>query len=657
VEESESAPGTGYEHLRARAHEHMLERGGRCHLHDLIRFMFGATSKPDLWRTLTESILEGDDRLIRLADDVWSMRAGDSDPSAGLESATFVALDVETTGLQPRQHRVIEIGLARYERGRLIEHYSRLVNPERRIPDYINKLTGLADSDLISAQRFSQVAGEIVTFIGDSVLLGHNIGFDISFLNAELDRCRLPTLINRSIDTIPLSTRILKQIRRPSLDRVAKELGLPPRKHHRALGDAELAAEVALRLIGIASQEGIRFDDIVAELERQKGRRRVSGASAGTVLSRSHLHELPRRPGVYLMIDINDRVLYIGKAKSIRDRVASYYAQPLGYTRKMDGLAEAIHRIDHIETGSDLVAQLLESQLIRRHQPPYNTMLRNSESYPYIRIDPANPWPYLRLVNRRRPDGARYYGPFRQRALARDVVALLNRRFGLRTCSRGFRSPASYGNPCLEYDLKRCPGPCIGRADANSYRARVRDLLHFMDGTSRGVQEGLAIELEEATESLAYETASVARRDLELIERLGVELANVSSLESKPPRLIVQPGSLESTIQVLLIAGGIWWSQHVVADTVPANFQERLEASWHRFIVSGGLALDHNSVDESSILRRWERTTDSIGKCIEFDPEARGVWQQITDQVRETARLITRGEPLDDVVVDDAVAI
>ena len=127
----------------------------------------------------------------------------------------------------------------------------------------------------------------------------------------------------------------------------------------------------------------------MAEMERQTGRRRVAGVTAGAVLSRTHLADLPRRPGVYLMIDANDRVLYIGKAKSIRDRVSSYYSQPLGYTRKMDGLAEAIHRIDHKETGSELVALLLESQLIRRHQPPYNTMLRNSETYPYIRIDPG----------------------------------------------------------------------------------------------------------------------------------------------------------------------------------------------------------------------------------------------------------------------------
>jgi hypothetical protein len=437
------------------------------------------------------------------------------------------------------------------------------------------------------------------------------------------------------------------------LDRVAKELGLPPRKYHRALGDAELAADVALRLIAIAHQDGIRFEDIVAEMERQTSRRRVAGVTARTVMSRTHLADLPRRPGVYLMIDINGQVLYVGKAKSIRDRVSSYYTQPLGYTRKMDGLAEAIHRIDHIETGSDLVAQLLESQLIRRYQPPYNTMLRNSESYPYIRIDPSNPWPYLRLVNRKRPDGARYFGPFRQRALARDVVALLNRRFGLRTCSRGFRTPASYGNPCLEYDLKRCPGPCIGRADSSAYRSRVRTLLGFMDGTSQELQEELEHELNKASEALNFEVAKATRRDLDLIDRLWVELENVRELEAQRPKLIVQPAPGDARIQILLVTGGIWWSQHYTMVPVPDDFHLRLQASWDRFATHGGLALDHNSVDESSIVKRWERTVESESCTFEFNPADPNVWPELTNRIQHVAELTLRAETATDVVVDD----
>lgn len=637
MEQSESTSSTGYEHLRERAHEHLVGQGGRGHLDDLIRFMFGAATKPGLWRTLATAILEGDQRLIPLANDVWALRSGASATANSLGSATFVALDVETTGLQPRQHRITEIGLVRYERGRIVERYSQLVNPERRIPDYIHKLTGLTNSELIAAPRFKQIAEAVVAFIGESVLLGHNIGFDIAFLNGELERCRMPALNNRSLDTLPMSSRLLKRIRRPSLDRVARELGLVVRNHHRALADAELAGEIALRLIAIANQDGVRFDDIVNELGNQNVRTRVSRATATSVMSRSHLDHLPRRPGVYLMVDVNERILYIGKAKSIRDRVASYYAQPLGYTRKLDGLAEAIDRIDHIETGSDLVAQLLESQLIRRYQPPYNTMLRNSETYPYIRIDPANPWPFLRLVNRRKADGARYYGPFRQRALAREVVALLNKRFRLRTCSRGFRTPSSYGNPCMEYDLKRCPGPCIGRADTSEYRSHVRQLLEFMHGASRELPKRLEQDFEEASQSLRFETAKTIRHDLDLIERLWDELAKVRELEWQRPRAIVQRGVDQTEVQVLMIVGGIWWSHHIVETLRPDELEHRLSASWDRYSLNGGLALDHNSVDESSIVKRWERSPASEGWSIEFDPDEPGVWKSLSVRIRQLA--------------------
>src|SRR5690606_22617850 len=122
-------------------------------------------------------------------------------------------------------------------------------------------------------------------------------------------------------------------------------------------------------------------------------KRRDSVGRGRAVLDRAHLDGVPSSPGVYLMHDARDRVIYVGKAKNLRNRLSSYYSQPLGYTRKMDGLLESIQRIETIQTGSELEALLLESQLILRFQPQFNRQLRNTESYRYIKIDIANPWP------------------------------------------------------------------------------------------------------------------------------------------------------------------------------------------------------------------------------------------------------------------------
>ena len=628
TESNQSAEGpNGYDALRNRAIDFISERNGKVAETELIQFLFGAATRPELWRSLVQTVLGSDHRFVQIGSQTWAV-AGNDDVSVG-NIVSFVAIDVETTGLRPRQHRMIEIGLARYVNGRCTERYSTLINPERRVPDYVRKLTGLTDSDLIPAPRFGQVAGEIAAFIGNLPMLGHNVGFDVAFLNAEFERAKLPLIQNPTIDTVPMSMRVLGRSVRPSLDRVATSLGLAPRKYHRALADAELAAAVALRLAGMAADAGIAVESLIRPGKESRSLPAGHGQSAGSLLDRRHLDALPRTPGVYLMIDANDRILYVGKAKSIRDRVSSYYSQPLGYTRKMDGLVEAIARIEHEETGSELVALLLESQLIRRHQPPYNTVLRNSESYPYIRIDPANPWPNLRLAKHRRPDGARYFGPYRSQSTARDAIEVLNRRYNLRSCSRGFKTKSSYGNPCLELDLHRCNGPCIGQAIADEYRAGVNEVLGLLDLERVDVLTKLEAELAGASEALKFERAQRLRRELDILTRLRDEQRSLSSLVLQEPYLIVQPAPGGAAAQLLLIIEGRWWSHVLVESDSVLVAAERLDSAWQRYLQRGMEPIDHSGVDEANIIARWRRSESSAEFVVPVGPTSAPGWAEL----------------------------
>jgi DNA polymerase III epsilon subunit family exonuclease len=636
---------TGYDSLRNRAFEYLTERNCRISEDELIQFIFGAASRPDLWRSLLHSVLGTDHRFLQTGNQTWGLATSNQ---MNIErGVSFVALDVETTGLRPRQHRVIEIGLARYVNGRCTDRYSTLINPERRVPDYIRKLTGLTDGDLIPAPRFGQVAAEVVAFIGDLPILGHNIGFDIAFLNTELERVRLPPVQNPTIDTVGMAMRVLGRKVRPSLDRVASTLGLASRKYHRALGDAELTAAVALRLLGRAAEEGMSVEALLAGNRAKPELPPGSGQGASTLLDRSHLESLPRSPGVYLMIDSNDRVLYVGKAKSIRDRVSSYYSQPLGYTRKMDGLIEAISRIEHEQTGSELVALLLESQLIRRHQPPYNRMLSNSESYPYIRIDPANPWPNLRLAKQRRPDGARYFGPYRSRSIAREAIDVLNRRYRLRSCSRGFKTTASYGNPCLELDLHRCEGPCVGRAVADEYRIGVNAVLGLLDLERDDVLSDLEAELTEASESLKFERAQRLRREIDVLTRLRAEQEALAALAVEEPYLIVQTDAVSGSWQLLFIIEGRWWAHVSVTGDDHRAAGDRLRAAWNRYLEQGISRIDHAGVDEASIIARWRKLEASSEFVIPFRPPEEDDWSSL---VAQAVKLVTDPRTADDKI-------
>ena len=486
-----------YLNLTERAYEYVRERGGSVTEDALIAFVFGAAGPPSLWQPLLRQILEGDDRLLLRPDGRWSLANIAQAPQAGLLS-NFVAIDVETTGLQPLRQRVIEIALIRYRSGQDTDRFSTLVNPDRRIPKFISTLTGIDNDQVSDAPRFEEIAAAVEEFIEGELLVGHNVTFDVNFVSAELARAGRRQLVNERLDVMGLASRLIPGLRRPSLDKVALQLGMSPRKIHRAEIDAELAANVALHLAARAGDLGIDSLDRLRAIGRPASLPAGDGKSRGSsYLDRSILADIPKRPGVYLMRDQHGKIIYIGKAKNLRDRVGSYFSQPLGYTRKMDGLLESIAKIDVEETGSELAALLLESQLIRRYQPRYNVVMRAAEHYPYIRVDLANPWPRVTMAKARKDDGAAYFGPFKNRRSVQIAIDLVNNHYPLRTCPRTFKNARSYGSPCIQLDLGKCLGPCVGRADRDEYMRHVREVVAFLGGENEVMLDRLHAELED----------------------------------------------------------------------------------------------------------------------------------------------------------------
>jgi excinuclease UvrABC nuclease subunit len=278
-------------------------------------------------------------------------------------------------------------------------------------------------------------------------------------------------------------------------------------------------------------------------------------------MDRSWLKQIPRKPGVYIMLSHHDEVIYIGKAKNLRERLASYYSQPLGYTRKMDGLIEAMARVETEVTGSELQALILESQLIHRHQPRYNTAMRSSEHYPYIRVDIGNPWPRVSLSRQRKDDGARYYGPYRSSGGARKTVEVINSVASLRTCTRTFKTPRSYGNPCLRLDLDKCLGPCVGQTIRDRYQGRVSEVLDFLDGHDDGLRARLWSDLEDAAERLDFEKATKLRRNLTSALALIEEQDRLRIAEQSHNVLLVQASADPEAREVMVILRGQIWAQ------------------------------------------------------------------------------------------------
>lgn len=591
--------------LSQRARDFVSASGGMAHEDLLIGHIFGSMRTPELWRSLFYAVMRETPELRVRGEREWVL--SDGAPAVDAQYPDFVALDVETTGLRPATHRVIEIGMIRYVDGEAVERFQMLFDPERKLPAYITKLTGIRDADLRGQPKFESHAARVEEFLGSSLIVGHNVAFDIGFVNAELRRAGRAALVNDRIDTMALAMRYVPDLRRASLDKVASALGLAPRKLHRAEGDAELTARAALVLFRIAAEHSDGSVDTLKATSRLPDSRPRDGIGRGrSLLDTEFLKSLPARPGCYLMLDANRRVIYVGKAKDLRDRVGSYYSQPLGYTRKMDGLLESIAAIEVRVVGSELEALLLEAQLIKRFQPKYNQVMRAHEQYPYIKVDLASPWPRILLAPEWRNDGARYFGPYRNRGASRQVVELLNKHFQLRTCTRSFKTARSYGAPCLKLSLKQCLGPCAGKADRELYTQRVRDCVAFLEGNDALLLQRIWEQLEAAAASGDFEHARRLRRDIQTLQSIAGGHRAIQEMERRPTLLLALPSQDDDRLELCLVIGGRIWSRTTIGRREPIErIRSRLEMSFERWSRSNGFQLDAAVLDEAFILERW----------------------------------------------------
>ncbi len=245
---------------------------------------------------------------------------------------------------------------------------------------------------------------------------------------------------------------------------------------------------------------------------------RDSVAAVQTPAFAERLRALPASPGVYLMRAANDEILYVGKAASLRNRVSSYFGSPSGMPPKIRRMVRRVSDFEFIVTESEQEALILESNLVKRHQPQYNARLKDDKSYPFIKIDAAEDFPLVYLTRRVRDDGARYFGPFANAASVRKTLALLNKLFPYRSCTKTITG--NDDRACLDYYIHRCAGPCIGKVDRDQYHEIIDQVALFLQGRTDQVVNGIQTRMEEAAESLEFERAAALRDQIVAIEKV-----------------------------------------------------------------------------------------------------------------------------------------
>ncbi len=625
-----ASPSPGLGALAARAHELLDATGHPVGEKLLVRHVFGLTGARDektaqFWRGQLTRVLAGHDLFAQGADGAWGLAAW-SREALTLRALDYVVVDVETTGLSHRAHSLIEIAALRCRGTEIVDSFSTLVNPGRAIPSFIRGFTGITDEMVRHAPDPATAIADFLRFAGDDLLVGHNVRFDLNFLDAAAERHLNTAIANESLDTIALGTRLVPGLRRPSLDRLAALLGLAAPMRHRALADAELTARLLWRLFELAEAEGIAtYERLRADLAGRGGEAR-SRRAAGKRTERSKLDPrlregLPTAPGVYLMKDEHGEIIYVGKAKNLRNRVSSYYAQPSGYKRKIDGMLDSVRDLETIVVGSELHALILENTLIKRYLPRYNVQQRAYDHYPFVKVDVQSPYPRVGVTREVAADGARYFGPYRTSSAAKTMVELVQHLFPLRTCTRRLsaqgplavatgrkRGVGGHGGPCLRHGLGLCLGPCHGGTTPEEYGKVVERVCLFLGGTGEELLARVEAEMRRASDTLRYERAARLRDLLRDARQALVSQQLLVGAVERHNLLIVYPSSEEGHAEVFGIRHGrLQEQQRLDARRPLRELRGELRALCERLLLSEEppAVIGQDEVDGINIIARW----------------------------------------------------
>lgn len=230
-------------------------------------------------------------------------------------------------------------------------------------------------------------------------------------------------------------------------------------------------------------------------------------------------NNLPLLPGVYIMLDEHGEVIYVGKAKKLKNRVSSYFHGE--HLPKVAAMVEKVRDFNVIVAGSEFEALVLENSLIKRHKPKYNILLKDDKGYPFVRADVKSEYPRLTLVNKQARDGARYFGPFGARGQTHEIIETVLRAFQLPLCAKKLPRDVGRERPCLNYHMGNCAGWCRGTPDAEEYRRRMAQALLILEGKSGELTQELTARMEEAAEALRFEQAAELRDRLRAVEGLA----------------------------------------------------------------------------------------------------------------------------------------
>ncbi len=499
-----------------------------------------------------------------------------------IHDTVFTVFDVETTGLSAANNRITEIGIVKLRGGEIIDEYETLINPGEFIPPYITQLTGITNKMVHKKPIFEDLAGDILSFISsgdDSVILGgHNVKFDHSFLNASLVRAGYNKLDSPALCTARLARRLSRQLPSKSLDSLRRHFGIHSHRKHRALDDAKATAAILAIFIDqlVNEFEFETVDDLIGfQFRKIYDDTRLT---ARFKKLKVNLKSVPQKPGVYFMLNKKEEIIYIGKAKNLKERLDSYFYHNVSHSSKVRKLVRYVHKVDWETTGSELSALLTESRMIKSHKPRFNSAIKSYRRFPFIKIDIQRAFPKVKKVYEIIPDGAKYYGPFSSSFTVSNLIERINKLYKLRKCEDINLKPAKSHSTCMYYEIGQCGAPCNFTSGTPEYHREVKRVDKFLlSDSEEGAVRFLEREMTIAADEMNFEQASYLRDNISDLKKvmLNIELTN-SIVEFQNYIIKCKNDADKNLYEIFLMVNGKVAKTYCIDESV-LNDSDRLE--------------------------------------------------------------------------------
>ena len=356
------------------------------------------------------------------------------------------------------------------------------------------------------------------------------------------------------------------------------------------------------------------------------------------------LKKLPDSPGVYIMHDANDTIIYVGKAIILKNRVRSYFRESANHSPKIAKMVSLVERFEYIVTDSELEALVLENNLIKEHKPKYNTMLKDDKTYPYIKVTMADTYPRILFSREMKKDKSKYFGPYTSAGAVKDSIELINKLYKLRTCNRKLPKDAGKERPCLNYHIHQCKAPCQNWISPEEYKKQVDEALEFLNGNYTKILKELQQKMETASENLEFEEAATYRDLLNSVKQVAQKQKITDSEGEDRDVIALAKDEQDAVVQVFFVRNGkLIGREHFYMTNVSEETEGQILSSFVKQFYAGTPfvpkeLLLQEEIDEEDIISKW--LSEKRGNKVWLRFPKKGTKEKLVDLASRNAAMV-----------------